>query len=70
MSDKMLAIAASVCAFGVTGLGIGAFAQQTQAPSMPPDLANMAQSARAHGGSGAVARKCKSNSTCRITTTA
>lgn len=47
MSGKMIAIAASVCAFGVTGLGIAAFAQQTQAPSMPPDLANMAQSARA-----------------------
>ena len=47
MSGKMIAIAANVCAFGVTGLGIASFAQQTQAPSMPADLANMAQSARA-----------------------
>ena len=47
MSGKMIAIAASVCALGVSGLGVAAFAQQTQAPSMPPDLANMAQSARA-----------------------
>ena len=49
MSRKtsMIAIAATVCALGATGLGIAAFAQQTQAPSMPADLARMAEAAHA-----------------------
>jgi Cytochrome P460 len=47
MSLKRIAIAGTACALGATGLGIAAFAQQTQPPSMPADLAGMAEKARA-----------------------
>jgi hypothetical protein len=49
MSRKtsMIAIAATVCALGATGLGIAAFPQQAQAPLMPADLARMAEAAHA-----------------------
>ena len=71
MSRRRDSDAGTACALGATGLGIAAFAQQPQAPSMPADLAGVAErGARRYGSTGAITRTRKWQSARQVTRTA